>query len=178
MTSRQVKSLVILFVMFCFCLCIYGGVSYVSAWAASGQESEKTTPIIQFNVDDLADISYVRGDEHFSFSCFNGFWTYDNDPDVAVSQDFMLSLSLVLSCVEPTASVSDPNLDLSQYGLDASAISVTLTMLDGTEVKFFIGDRNPRTLDYYIMLDGEEDTVFLVDYSIGKSFEYEIDEIS
>lgn len=176
MTSQQIKSLLTLIIVFMLVLFMFLVIHHIAEESAAASEGS-VSPIISFDAGSLANISFLRADEHYSFSSFNGFWILDSSPELSISQDFMNSLALILSSVTPILSINSPA-DLSAYGLDEPSATVQLTLFDGETIKFYIGDRNSRTLDYYIRLDDTPSMVYLVDYSIGKSFEYSLEEIS
>ena len=52
---------------------------------------------------------------------------------------------------------------LADYGLDDPSLTITATDGDGTAYTFAIGDQNEVTQEYYLLYNGEEDKVYLVD---------------
>ena len=105
------------------------------------------------NVGNVAKISGTWEGETLEFVKQDGVWYYSGDPKFPVKQ------SLVDTLVEDCASLAaeralDGGDELSYYGLDQSANSVTLTSGDGTITTVLIGN-SLEDGSYYARKDGD-----------------------
>jgi len=73
------------------------------------------------------------------------------------------------------ASVVEDADNLSLYGLGENAIHVALTMRDGVEIKFDVGDPNPTSVSYYIQPSGS-DRIFTVKKAAVDYYSLTLDE--
>ena len=63
---------------------------------------------------------------------------------------------------------------LEDYGLDAPVLTITAQDEDGTEYSYAFGNVNELTGEYYLLYNGEEDTVYLVGSDLHDAFNYDL----
>lgn len=181
--KRQIRhpTLIILVGLLLLCICVFllQGFLLHQEELDSLRENTASSPVFGLDPASIVCISYTRDAQFFSFSLHpDGLWVYDLDPEYSVSQDFMRSLVLLLGYIEPILVVPEEDAIPSHFDLDRPPVQVEVTLSNGNTCGFSIGMRNPYTLDYYIMPDDGSGDIVLVDYSVGKSFFYSLEEIA
>lgn len=124
------------------------------------EEVDETPQIFAFEKEDLTGIKIERTDQTIEFKMGgDGEWAW-------VDKDWRPSDSMVRRVGHQThdllarGTVADAD-DLSEYGFDEDAITVTLTLRGGKTIRFQAGRPNPTSVSWYIRpLPG--DTAFVV----------------
>lgn len=113
-------------------------------------------------VEGYASLSYSNGSATLSFSAAeDGSWTWDNDPDFPLRQETVNSILALLINWRPQQTLAAEE-DLSAYGLDEPAGSLTLTGRDGTVRTLSFGRTTTDGTSRYVMDLGDPSTVYII----------------
>ena len=104
-----------------------------------------------------------------------GVWICPEYPDIELDQDKVAYAVKALCQVISVRQIDIPPEERSAYGLSPARRKITLTLIDGEEVCYILGDLNTYTNRFYFQLD-QRDAVYLVGYSVGASAQYGIEE--
>ena len=85
-------------------------------------------------------------------------WSYADDSAFPLDQTVPEDMTAALSAAAATRQIDTPE-SLEDYGLDAPVLTITAQDEDGTEYSYAFGDVNELTGEYYLLYNGEEDTV-------------------
>jgi hypothetical protein len=143
---------------------LYGILRATNAEKEEGEtEGEALTAMVSEDITELAvtvdgqEAVFVREDSEWKKSGEDGF---------PVNKDKLDTLAETFSGLTADRELSDIE-DLSEYGLDSPASTVSLTDAEGETVSFGIGDENSSNGKYYVNLNGSDTTVYLVDESFS-----------
>lgn len=131
---------------------------------AETENSEESIEMVQIPADEIAGLSVKWNGESLSFTKKDGSWYYDKDEGFPVNQDSMNNLVSKFEKVTAVRDLGKPE-DISEYGLEDPAQTITVTRSDGTKAAFYIGNQNVLTSDYYVYVDSPE-KVYTTDSSI------------
>ena len=134
----------------------------VSETAGTFEMTEKTA-------DELSGISWERLGVAYSFTKDDDIWVTANEPAWPVYQDALQDLADTLTGLKATRKLDDVK-DLSDYGLTEPVFSVTATWTDGTKTTYSMGDATPFADGYYLMLSGNQGTIYTIEPSLSESF--------
>ncbi len=148
-------------------LAVLGGVyvglnTYVTKEEAteSSSEEESKTEVFSVDTDNITSLEFIIDKKDTTFEKDDDSWVKKDETAFPVNQTTLDSAASALEKVEADRVLEDVD-DLTEYGLDSPANSVTVTTDDGT-TKFNIGDENTSTNQYYISKDDEDSTVYVV----------------
>lgn len=100
-------------------------------------------------------------------------WSYADDSAFPLDQTVPEDMTAALSAAAATRQIDTPE-SLEDYGLDAPVLTITAQDEDGTEYSYAFGDVNELTGEYYLLYNGEEDTVYLVGSDLHDAFSYDL----
>ena len=100
-------------------------------------------------------------------------WSYADDSAFPLDQTVPEDMTAALSAAAATRQIDTPE-SLEDYGLDAPVLTITAQDEDGTEYSYAFGDVNELTGEYYLLYNGEEDTVYLVGSDLHDAFNYDL----
>lgn len=100
-------------------------------------------------------------------------WIYADDTAFPLDQTVPENMTAALAAVTASRQIDTPE-TLSDYGLDEPALTVTALDEDGTEYSYSFGDVNELTGEYYMLYNGDQDTVYLVDSALRDAFNLDL----
>ena len=100
-------------------------------------------------------------------------WSYADDSAFPLDQTVPEDMTAALSAAAATRQIDTPE-SLEDYGLDAPVLTITAQDEDGTEYSYAFGNVNELTGEYYLLYNGEEDTVYLVGSDLHDAFNYDL----
>lgn len=109
--------------------------------------------------DDLTQVEISYGDDDIVLLQNDGVWTYSEDEDFPVDQDFVADLLGYFESVHASFIIDDVE-DYDQYGLESPEATLTFTTADGDSVITF-GTYSTIDEKRYICVDGG--SVYLID---------------
>ena len=109
--------------------------------------------------DDLTQVSISYGDDEITLEKTDDTWTYTDDTDFPVNQDYVAELLSYFESVHASFIIDDVT-DYSQYGLSSPEATLTFTTEDGDSVITF-GTFSTIDEKRYICVDGG--SVYLID---------------
>ena len=126
--------------------------------AASDTESSLTGADLKFS-----SISYTNSTATLSFALDkDGNWYWTGDPEFPLDSDYLTKLSNTLSSLTPQQTITQGD-TLDAYGLASPAVTLTATETDGTALKLSLGKATTDGKSYYLLKDGDESTVYVVE---------------
>ena len=156
-------------------LAVLGGVyvglnTYVTKEESTESSSEEgsKTEVYSAKTDDIKSLEFIIDKKDTVFEKKDDSWVKKDETAFPVNQTTLDSAASALEKVEADRVLENVD-DLTEYGLDSPANSVTVTTDDGT-TKFNIGDENTSTNQYYIAKDDEDSTVYVVSSSTVTPF--------
>lgn len=172
MDMKKHRTLLILLGLFVILILIF-----LSLSSYEGQGDENAGEESQISVLDLESLSALSYTDHsagttMSFTKDGDTWYVSNDRDIPLTQSYIETMEDTFCSLSATREISDPDA-LSDYGLDSPAYTIELTDQDGTLTTVTIGDSAGE--DYYLAVNGQEDTLYTVESSVVSSMQYDLD---
>ncbi|MGN8895391.1 DUF4340 domain-containing protein [Flavonifractor sp. HCP28S3_F3] len=100
-------------------------------------------------------------------------WTYADDTAFPLDQTVPEDMTSALSSASASRQIDTPE-SLEDYGLDEPVLTITALDEDGTEYTYAFGDVNELTGEYYLLCNGDEDTVYLVGSELHDAFNLDL----
>lgn len=119
--------------------------------------------------DEITALSYDYQGETLSFVKDGDTWYLKEDREIPLSQTKFSAMTGVLSGLRANRVVEESLENLSSYGLDVPAKTISFETANGSHT-IYVGDQNPITNDYYFYLEGEN-KVYTTKASISSSFQ-------
>jgi len=168
--KKQRRNLVIGSISLVALLAVYFGLDQQQKKEEALSEAETASIELPVSVTDeeFAKVSIKTADNTMTFSRKTEgeetVWVYEEDPE------FPLNATLVNTKMQ---SLTDPGITrilenpeaVSEYGLDAPFMEVTVEKTDESSYVLLIGDKNETNNDYYLMVEGE-DEIYTFDGSL------------
>ena len=147
-------------------LAVVGGAYFVlgpKQTPRANTREEECNRLFSFEKHELMRVDIDRpsaeGDDLAFSEHDDGEWYLEGDGEV-VDRSMVNRVKHQIHDLCARADISDPEA-LEKYGLGALAAKVKLTLRDGKEIRFSVGDPNPSNVSYYIQREGEA-TIYTV----------------
>lgn len=125
--------------------------------AITAYEPFQKTEIQNIRIEnETSDFTLIRVDEN---------WLLEGEEEFPVNQPRVEMLADYFSNLQFTKSITEIDA-VSEYGLDQPKIKMEMTKTDGSVISVEVGDLQDTISQYYIMVNGDQDTVYLGDTMI------------
>lgn len=122
---------------------------------------------------DVTEITYKNKETEMKFKEGDGSWISETDKDIDLDQSAMTEMIDSLSGIEAVRTLEEPD-ELSDYGLEEPAYTITMKDGNGSEMTILIGDAAGD--DYYAMKEGS-DVVCTIGSSVVDSMEFDLENL-
>ena len=155
---KKYKSMIILLAVFVVFLVLYFVMGKINEQQAAN-DTEET--IMVTNFDSLVSMEYTDGETTMSFVKENDVWKVADNDEITLDSDSVESIASTLSQVAAVRVLEGAD-ELSSYGLESPAYTITMESESGVTLTLYIGD----TVDgnYYATTNDK-----VVVYTIGSS---------
>lgn len=155
---KQHKTMITLLVILVVCVGLY---FLMGAIADKQEEKELKEDILVTNLTDLVSLEYTDGKKTLSFVKEGDAWNVADDKDFALDSSKVETMENVLTDVMAVRQLDGAD-ELSAYGLEEPAYTITMKDANGKETTLYIGDVTGS--DCYATVDDKK-----VIYTIGSS---------
>lgn len=100
-------------------------------------------------------------------------WTWTDDAAFPLDQTVPEDMTAALSSASASRQIDAPE-SLEDYGLDEPALTISVLDEDGTEYTYAFGEVNDMTGEYYLLYNGDESTVYLMDSQLYDAFSMDL----
>ncbi len=175
------KLLLLLFITVCALIAIYFIVKAIPDTKDPGSETTTAVtasiPLVSKAGIDVMKIRVVNqyGDETY-LKDENMVWVAQRDQTAIINDTVLNRMALFGSNIYGITKVQESKDNLSIYGLDAPAQTITITYSDGSEVIFYIGMQNQVTREYYFMVENL-DGVYTVETVLPGYFNFSFSDL-
>lgn len=121
---------------------------------------EETVEVAEFTVEDIAFYCYKNPEYEMGFYCTEEGYVHYRDESFPANEEVLEAQLEVIGNL--VASQKIDSTDKAEYGLDSPELTVAVTLKDGTERTFFLGDKALFEEGYYL-LDVENNAIYLTD---------------
>lgn len=142
------------------------GLNYANNKAENADETEGVNPL-SVSSEDVTEVTVTNKYGTFSLIKSDDAWSNRDDADFPLDEDAWTDKLSGLDDLTVSRTLENTE-DLSEYGLDEPAVTLTLTTEDG-ETTVCIGDQNSSTSDYYIYVGDDSSTVYTVGSTLPKA---------
>ena len=155
---KKYKSMVILLAVFVVVFTLYFVMKAVNE-NQGDNDVEETIMVTDF--DSLVSLEYTNGETTMSFVKEEGAWTVKDNDEITLDSDSVDSIASTLSQVAAVRVLEGAD-ELSSYGLDEPAYTITMESESGVTMTLYIGDAVEE--NYYASTNDK-----VVVYTIGSS---------
>lgn len=176
--KRQKKQLIVLLILLVVCVAAYIGVTMNNKKTKQEEEASEEAAkvyITDFDKDDVTAFSYVLNGTTLAFHKDGDNWLYDGDSSVDIDEDSVSDLLSQASKMTDAEQLDEVG-DLSDYGLDAPANTITIETKDD-KITLLVGNCNDMLSEYYMKEEGS-DAVYLVDSTTAKLFQKTVESLT
>lgn len=163
---KQYRSMIALLAV----LVLFIGVYFVMKNLPAEEEDEASYVAY---VLDVTEITYKNKETEMKFKEEDGSWISETDKDIDLDQSAMTEMIDSLSGIEAVRTLEEPD-ELSDYGLEEPAYTITMKDGNGSEMTILIGDAAGD--DYYAMKEGS-DVVCTIGSSVVDSMEFDLENL-
>lgn len=159
--KKQKKQMLILLLLLVLLGAGFLGIrQYNKTQSGKPAKDDDTVTVAQINEDEILKFSYDYQEENYSFEKEDGVWYLENDHNVSLRQSGVNTMLMGFTPLKAEQVIENVT-DMSQYGLEQPACTITLETAEETYI-FQVGDNNAMSGIYYLKKP-EENTVYLVD---------------
>lgn len=155
---KKYKSMIILLSVFVIFLVLYLAMGKINEYQAN-KDVEETIMVTDF--DALVSLEYTNGETTMSFVKEEDTWSCAGNTEITLDSDAVETIANVLSQVEAERVLEGAD-EISSYGLDNPAYTITMESESGTTLTLYIGDATGE--NYYATTNDK-----VVIYTIGSS---------
>lgn len=112
--------------------------------------------------NDIKTVSIQNSYGTFNITAQDGGFVSDDIPPASLDYEKFVNMMVYTGAVSFKQVVDQSPADLSKYGLQSPAASIDAVYNDGSELKFYIGDQERITGDYYCGVEGKK-AVYLIE---------------
>ncbi len=165
--KRGFKLLVLVLVL----AVLAGGYIFLKSLDLNGEREPESTEIVlrETAQEDIVSLSWSYGTDMPAFVKSEEGWKLEGDDKFPVKQSAVESLTAKLASITAEQAVTVIN-DINDYGFDEPGLTVSYKTTDGTEDTLVFGDVNSLTGAYYTTLNGDTETVYLINEELPKAF--------
>lgn len=164
---KRGKKMVLLLGLLGVLLAGYGVIGRMNT-ATQVSESEGTFPVWEEGKT-VASLKWESGETDFAFTMGESVWTKDHDGTFPVNQTAVQNLADEIAQLTAVRELTDVA-QLSDYGLDTPAFTVTAGDADGNAVTLSLGDATPFADGYYLSVSGR-DAVYVIEDNLADAFD-------
>ena len=173
---KQKKQLVIQLVLLAASAALYAGTGLirtgtVSESSGTADENAELKKIFSFDAEEIRSFSWTNGTDDFHGEKKEGAWTLPNHPELPLQVSRMEDIAEAVASLKALRTL--PAEELSRYGLDTPARSLTVGTEDGKEYIIHLG--NHATVDnaWYLTCEGDK-SVYLAETLLPSMLEADI----
>ena len=171
MKKQKIQLIILLVILGC----AIGAYFAAKAYSAHKEASEKSTTYTALSLsdDDLSGIQNITatndaGGFNVNHDSNADTWSFADFPDEKVDTTQIKTMTDALSKLTSDNEIKDVT-DFTQYGLDKPAMTVTITLQDGSTHKLEVGNYNSQISEYYLRVD-DASTVYTISSTIYSDF--------
>ena len=174
--KKQKIQMIVILVLLVLCA---GGYFFVTHHDLSGEEEEvdvATLRLTEAEADSINKITYYYEGKLLSFIKEDDTWYYEDDKSIELSQTDVSNLASYICSVSPNSVIDDPS-ELSEYGLENPANTITFYTEDGDSQTIYIGDYFEMEGDYFAKAEGD-DTIYTISSYYATTFTKSLEELT
>ena len=164
---KKYKTMIIFVAVFALLVGLYFVMSQINK---SQAEKEIEETIMVTELSNVASMEYTNGETTMSFTKSADAWTVTDNDEINLDSDAVDTIADALSQVEAVRVLEGAD-ELSAYGLEEPAYTITLTTDAGSEVTLYIG--NAIDDNYYATI-GDKVVVYVISSSAVDALEFDI----
>lgn len=181
MKARDKKRLIIVGVLLVVLAVLCAGYYALAKYSKEKESEEESAGKEVLSTVEEADISEIAiQNENGDFVFKKGSddtWKYPEDTSVSLDQDVMESITSGCAEIVSTQIAVDETDDLSQFGLENPAKTLTITLKDGTAVTLRLGNTVPGIGGYYGQIEGNKG-VYVFDETTYSFLSYSLEDVT
>ena len=155
----------------------FGVVKYKEIRDTTGEEDGDQVVLLDMDVSVATKLYYKDGTNEVTLIKEEDTWKAEEDETLTLNQTYITNMLDVFQRIEATTVVSETRENVSEYGLDSPSLTVTLTIEDGTEITYQIGDQVITSSGgYYATVVGNEG-IYVVDETLKDAFTYSVEDM-
>lgn len=164
---KKYKSMIILLAIFVVFLVLYFVMGKVNDYQAS-KDTEETIMVTDF--DSLDSLEYTNGETTMSFVKEDDAWKVAGNDEISLDSDAVESIANTLSQVAAVRVLEGAD-ELSSYGLEEPAYTITMESESGVTLTLYIGD---AAGDNYYAATNDKVVVYTIGSSAVTAMEFDI----
>ena len=164
---KKYRTMIILLGVFGVLIGLYFAMQYINK---AKTENNQDDIIMVTELGNLAAMEYTNGETTMSFTSSEGVWTVTDNSEFNLDSDIVDTIANELSQVQANRVLEGED-ELSAYGLDEPAYTITLTTDAGAEITLYIG--NEVDGNYYATT-GDKVVVYVIGSSVVDALEFDI----
>lgn len=164
---KKYKSMIILLAVFVVLIGLYFAMSAINKYQAE-KDMEETYMLTELS--GLTSMEYTDGETTMSFTNTDGTWTVTNDDTVTLDSASVESIADTL-CQLAAVRVLEGADELSSYGLEEPAYTITLVDASGNTTTIYIG--NTTGENYYATIN-DKIVVYVIDSTAVNALKFDI----
>lgn len=171
------KTYVLLGSVFLLLIAAYWGLkAYNTQTTAAETAAEEAAVIYVTNEETLSALSYTNGTETLAFDFADTVWTYHEDDALQINQTTLQSVAASFAQLTASRELTGDTDNLSDYGLDDPAYTLSIKSSDGETTDILIGDSFSSDAYYYGKTAASE-TIYVLDASVVTNLVFDLNEL-
>lgn len=132
-------------------------------------EEDEIVEVAAISLEDINQLAFTLDDGDVIFKKENDVWQNQLDPDFPLNEDKITDITEQLSSIKADRVLEDIE-SLAEYGLDEPQNKIQIMNQSGEEQVIYVGNENQVTNQYYLQINDDKETVYVVASSVVTPF--------
>lgn len=147
--------------------------------AKNSEDSSESTSTTAFktDTDKVTELTVTTESQTYTFTKSDDTWSYSEDETFPLDQDNFTELVAKLKSVSADRELDDVE-DVSEYGLDAPTVQVSIKNSDDESHTLEFGAVNDMTSNCYMTVDNDSSKIYMVASTIETAFDFKLNDLA
>lgn len=147
---------------------------------ANSSEEDSTdtaTTAFETDTDKLIELTVTTEGQSYTFTKSDDKWSYSADASFPLDQSSFEELAGKLKSISSDRELKDAE-DVSEYGLDAPAVQVSIKNSEDETHTLEFGAVNDMTSNCYMTIDNDTSKIYMVDSDLETAFNFNLNDLA
>ncbi len=148
-----------------------------NANSSEEDSTDTSTTAFETDTDKLTELTVTTEGQTYTFTKSDDTWSYSGDASFPLDQDNFTELAGRLKSISSDRELDDVD-DVSEYGLDAPTVQISIKNSDDETHSLEFGAVNDMTSNCYMTVDNDTSKIYMVASTLESAFEFELNDLA
>lgn len=148
-----------------------------NAGSSEKDSTDTSTTAFETDTDKLTELTVTTEGQSYTFTKSDDTWSYSGDASFPLDQSNFEELAGKLKSISSDRELKDAE-DVSEYGLDAPAVQVSIKNSDDETHTLEFGAVNDMTSNCYMTVDNDTSKIYMVASTLETAFNFKLNDLA